>query len=119
MRASLETNRFQVALSPFAFRFSDTTSATPEEKIELAGQAKTTVDVRAGNYVRGLKVVWESSREGSFDPRESMLDQGQITDDTLIFTGRTATYYNKQLATHAALDESKGVYPITNEIEII
>jgi hypothetical protein len=35
----------------------------------------------------------------------------------VVLSGRTSTYYNKQLATHAALDEIDDL-ALTNEIEV-
>ena len=52
---------------------------------------------RTGGMIRGLKV--------------------EIFAGEVILTGRTATYYNKQLATHAVLDAAKGLN-LTNDIEV-
>lgn len=41
----------------------------------------------------------------------------EVTDREIILLGRTSTYYNKQLATHAVLDSVEGV-SLTNDIEV-
>lgn len=41
----------------------------------------------------------------------------QVRDEEVVLTGRTSSYYNKQLATHAALDALEDV-PLSNEIEV-
>lgn len=41
----------------------------------------------------------------------------EVADGEILLTGRTSTYYNKQLATHAALDAASD-YSLTNEIEV-
>ena len=40
-----------------------------------------------------------------------------VLDGEIILTGRTGTYYNKQLATHAVLNSFKDV-ALTNNIEV-
>ncbi len=40
-----------------------------------------------------------------------------VVDGQIILTGRTATYYNKQLATHAVLSTVNDVV-LTNDIEV-
>ena len=42
----------------------------------------------------------------------------EVLNDTIVLTGRTATYYTKQLATYAALDLLKDA-TLTNEIEVV
>ena len=41
----------------------------------------------------------------------------EILDGRVLISGRTSTYYNKQLATHAALDVLEDV-SLNNEIEV-
>ena len=41
----------------------------------------------------------------------------EVTNREIILLGRTSTYYNKQLATHAVLDSVEGV-SLTNDIEV-
>jgi len=40
-----------------------------------------------------------------------------VFDDEVVLTGRTNTYYNKQLATHAVLAAFSGMV-LTNDIEV-
>lgn len=40
-----------------------------------------------------------------------------VSDREVVLSGRTSTYYNKQLATHAALDAHAQV-SVTNDIEV-
>ena len=42
----------------------------------------------------------------------------EVLNDTIVLTGRTATYYTKQLATHAALGLLKDT-TLTNDIEVV
>ena len=42
----------------------------------------------------------------------------EVLDDEIVLTGRTATYYTKQLATHAALGLLKDA-ALTNDIEVV
>ncbi|MDA0835625.1 MAG: hypothetical protein O2955_12525 [Planctomycetota bacterium] len=44
--------------------------------------------------------------------------QAQVNDSEVLLTGRTSTYYTKQLATHAVLDALKMVN-LTNDIEVL
>lgn len=53
---------------------------------------------RTGGMIRGLRV--------------------NVTNRDVVLTGRTTTYYNKQLATHAALDALTEDAVLTNEIEV-
>ena len=55
------------------------------------------VRLRTGGMIRGLKV--------------------EIDDGDVVISGRTSTYYNKQLVTHAALDAAETV-TLTNDIEV-
>jgi hypothetical protein len=55
------------------------------------------VRLRTGGMIRGLRV--------------------DVTDEEVVISGRTTTYYNKQLATHAALDAAKEI-SLKNDIEV-
>lgn len=55
------------------------------------------VRLRTGGMIRGLRV--------------------DVHDDEVVISGRTTTYYNKQLATHAALDAVDEMN-LTNDIEV-
>lgn len=52
---------------------------------------------RTGGMIKGLRV--------------------DVHDRQVVISGRTTTYYNKQLATHAALDAVENV-SLTNDIEV-
>jgi hypothetical protein len=56
------------------------------------------VQSRTGGRIRGLSVV--------------------VIDRDVIISGRTTTYYLKQLATHAALDLTGQFATLTNEIAV-
>ena len=43
--------------------------------------------------------------------------QVPVRDDEVVLTGRTSSYYNKQLATHAALEALEDT-PLSNDIEV-
>ena len=64
---------------------------------EIADTVERYVRLRTGGTIRGLRV--------------------DVQDGEVLLSGRTSTYYNKQLATHAALDVSSNL-PLTNEIEV-
>lgn len=64
---------------------------------DIAEQIKQVIRIRTGDSVYGLSVD---------------VDSGSI-----IINGRTSTYYNKQLATHAAQANSSGRL-LSNEIEV-
>ncbi len=66
----------------------------PEVLIDVIEQF---VRSRTGGSVRGLHV--------------------DIREERFVISGRTATYYNKQLATHAAMAAMDGI-SLTNEIEV-
>jgi hypothetical protein len=55
------------------------------------------VRLRTGGMIRGLRV--------------------DVAEESVVISGRTTTYYNKQLATHAALDAAKEI-SLTNDIEV-
>ena len=61
------------------------------EQIEFAVQSKT------GGRVRGLRV--------------------HVVDGCVIISGRTSTYYNKQLVTHAAMGAADDAL-VMNEVEV-
>lgn len=64
---------------------------------ELADTVERYVRLRTGGTIRSLHV--------------------EVADGEVTLSGRTSTYYNKQLATHAALDAA-GEMSLTNEIEV-
>ena len=69
----------------------DTLPQTLAEKIEMA------VQVRTGGRIRGLQV--------------------RVSDDCIVISGRAATYYTKQLVTHAAMEAGDELL-VTNEVEV-
>ena len=64
---------------------------------EIALNVERYVRLRTGGTIRNLKV--------------------EVVDGEVLLTGRTSTYYNKQLATHAALDAVEEL-SLTNDIEV-
>ena len=56
------------------------------------------VQLRTGGTIRGLKV--------------------DVVDSVVVISGRTNTYYNKQLATHAALNAVAKSHTLENAIEV-
>ena len=64
---------------------------------ELADTVDRYVRLRTGGTIRSLHV--------------------EVSDGEVILSGRTSTYYNKQLATPAALDAASE-FSLTNEIEV-
>ena len=65
----------------------------------LAERIEQAVQTRTGGRIRGLCV---------------RVDEGDI-----IISGRTSTYYNKQLATHAAMDAADELLLlVVNEVEV-
>ena len=64
---------------------------TVSERIERC------VRIRTGGMIRGLRA--------------------DVHDDDVVISGRTTTYYNKQLATHAALDAINEM-TLINDIEV-
>ncbi|HET6423132.1 MAG TPA: hypothetical protein VFG20_05575 [Planctomycetaceae bacterium] len=64
----------------------------------VAERVEQTVLARTGGRIRGLRV--------------------QLAGDRLVITGRTSTYYSKQLATHAAIDAAETTFPVQNEVEV-
>ncbi len=64
---------------------------------EIADTVERYVRLRTGGTIRGLRV--------------------DVQDGEVLLSGRTSTYYNKQLATHAALDAANEL-ALTNEIEV-
>ncbi|MCX7422575.1 MAG: BON domain-containing protein [Planctomycetia bacterium] len=76
--------------------------ATPQEMAggslrEIAETVERYVRLRTGGTIRSLHV--------------------EVQDGEVILTGRTSTYYNKQLATHAALDAADEL-SLTNDIQV-
>lgn len=64
---------------------------------ELADTVERYVRLRTGGTIRRLHV--------------------EVSASEVILSGHTSTYYNKQLATHAALDAASEL-SLTNEIEV-
>lgn len=64
----------------------------------VAERVEQTVLARTGGRIRGLRV--------------------QLDGDRLVITGRTSTYYNKQLVTHAAIDAAETAFAVQNEVEV-
>lgn len=72
----------------------------PIEKLspgEIADTVERYVRLRTGGTIRSLRV--------------------EVHDGEVLLTGRTSTYYNKQLATHAALDAASHM-SLVNDIEV-
>ena len=65
--------------------------------LEIAETVERYVRLRTGGTIRSLHV--------------------EVHDGEVILTGRTSTYYNKQLATHAALDAADEL-SLTNDIQV-
>ncbi len=63
----------------------------------LAEQIEDAVQTRTGGRIRGLRV--------------------RVNDRGVIISGRTSTYYTKQLVTHAAMDTADDLL-VTNEVEV-
>ena len=64
---------------------------------EIAETVERYVRLRTGGTIRSLHV--------------------EVHDGEVLLSGRTSTYYNKQLATHAALDAASEM-SLTNDIEV-
>jgi hypothetical protein len=71
----------------------------PDQTQDLAQSIETVIRTRTSGLVRGLHVL--------------VLDDGEV-----VITGRTTTYYAKQLATHAALEVCDDRI-LTNDIEVL
>ena len=69
--------------------------ATMEDTRTLEERVEQVVLSRTSGRIRGLRV--------------------QVQDGRVVISGRTSTYYNKQLATHAALEAATAVQ---NEVEV-
>lgn len=69
-------------------------SLSPDILVEQIEQA---VQSRTGGRVRGLRV--------------------HVVDGCVIISGRTSTYYNKQLVTHAAMEAADDTL-VMNEVEV-
>lgn len=68
------------------------------ELIDLIEQVEQAVHSRTGGRIRGLCI--------------------RINEGCLVVTGRTSTYYNKQLVTHAVRDAVDDM-SVLNEVEVI
>jgi hypothetical protein len=64
---------------------------------ELLEQIEQAVQARTGGRIRGLRV--------------------RLDDGCLVVSGRTSTYYNKQLATHAVRDAVDDM-SVQNDVEV-
>lgn len=71
--------------------------AFPQAPQSLIARIEQSVHSRTGGRIRGLRV--------------------EIVDGEVVISGRTSTYYSKQLATHAVLSAVEDV-SLTNEIEV-
>lgn len=67
------------------------------ELTELIEHVEQAVHARTGGRIRGLSI--------------------RIDEGCLVITGRTSTYYNKQLATHAVRDAVEDL-SLLNDIEV-
>jgi len=74
-----------------------TLSTCSESPRSLAELIERHVRSRTRGQIRGLRV--------------------EVFDGEIVLSGRTSTYYNKQLATHAARDAAENL-PLNNEIEV-
>ena len=68
-----------------------------ESPRSLRETIERSVQSRTGGMIRGLRV--------------------DVADGEVVLSGRTSTYYSKQLATHAALGAAEDL-SLTNEIEV-
>ena len=73
-------------------------SADPLTRDNFARDLEQLVRQRTGGLIRGLRV--------------------ECQGDEIIVSGRTTTYYAKQLATHAALDACEN-FSLRNAIEVL
>ena len=64
---------------------------------ELIDQVEQAVQARTGGRIRGLRI--------------------RVNEGCLVVSGRTSTYYNKQLATHAIRDTVEDM-TVQNEVEV-
>jgi hypothetical protein len=71
--------------------------ASSSQHHELLEQIEQAVQAKMGGRIRGLRV--------------------RIDEGCLIVSGRTSTYYNKQLATHAARDAALDM-TVQNDVEV-
>lgn len=70
--------------------------STPEQ-FDLIEQIEQAIHARTGGRIRGLQIL--------------------VNEGCLVVTGRTSTYYNKQLATHAIRDTVDDM-SVQNEVEV-
>ena len=68
-----------------------------DAQLSLAELVEQLIAARTGGRIRDLRV--------------------DVEERGVVLSGRTSTYYNKQLATHAVLDQLEGV-SLSNEIEV-
>jgi hypothetical protein len=73
-------------------------TAASQSLDELIARVERIVRCRTGGRVHDLRV--------------------DADDSSVVLSGVCSTYYAKQLATHAALDEAAG-YTLSNEIEVV
>lgn len=85
-------------LSQHADGAAYTAAANTASRDELSARLERTIRSRTGGHVRNLHV--------------------EITDAGVVLSGVASTYYAKQLATHAALDELAGT-AVHNAIEVV
>lgn len=71
--------------------------AQVDAQLSLSELVEQLVSARTGGRIRDLHV--------------------DVADREIVLSGRTSTYYNKQLATHAVLDSMEGI-SLSNEIEV-
>ena len=64
---------------------------------DLVEQVEQAILARTGGRVRGLRI--------------------RCVDGCVIISGRTSTYYNKQLVTHAAMEVADNAH-VMNEVEV-
>jgi hypothetical protein len=63
----------------------------------LVDQVEHAIQFRTGDRIRGLRI--------------------HFVDGCVVISGRTSTYYNKQLVTHAAMEVADDVL-VLNEVEV-
>lgn len=73
------------------------TQAKPLSSAELADQIEQFIRVRTGGMIYGLRV--------------------DVIDESVVLSGHTTTYYNKQLASHAA-QSALEAQALRNDIEV-
>lgn len=86
-----------VSLNHGGALMSIATIPSSTEHHELLAQVQKAVHVRTGGQIRGLQV--------------------HLVNGCLVVTGRTTSYYNKQLATHAVHDTTLEL-SVENNVEV-